>query len=253
VNQTVALMMLKKVGYSIDIAENGAEAVSAIEKRGYDLILMDIQMPVMDGFEATRRIRAIDGVRGETPIVAITANVMIGMEESYIAAGMNAVVGKPFTPKTMLDTVQRWLAPGVSSGEETVGHARAGQDEMMFDESRLAGLQLIASEAQFAELVESFLGNAAERIDRIKAMAAMGDHVGLAREAHSLISTAGNIGALKISSLARELETACADEDVRKVNSLVLRIDADSVPAWQAVRARFLPSGSAAIGRRDAA
>jgi CheY-like chemotaxis protein len=253
VNQTVALMMLKKAGYSVDAVENGADAVSAMSKGSYDLVLMDIQMPVMDGCEATRQIRKLDGQRGRKPIIAMTANVMIGMEQSYIDAGMNAVIGKPFTPKTMLDTVEYWLkseAPGENGQAE---QGEAGEAPAIFDESRLAGLQLIAPEAQFTELVTSFLANGADRIARIRSLAAARDHDALAREAHSLISTAGNIGALQVSSLAGELETACATGQVGQVSGLVREIDKGSVAAWAAVRARFLSNGAATPAHRDAA
>jgi two-component system, sensor histidine kinase len=109
-NRLVATHMLGRLGAEVDVAENGAIGVEAVERADYDLIFMDIQMPVMDGVEATRRIRALPGSKGATPIVATTANVMPEQIASYRASGIDGVVAKPISPAALISEVARLAA-----------------------------------------------------------------------------------------------------------------------------------------------
>jgi CheY-like chemotaxis protein len=102
--------MLGRLGAEVDVAENGAMGVEAVERADYDLIFMDIQMPVMDGVEATRRIRALPAPKGRTPIVATTANVMPEQVATYRASGIDGVVAKPISPAALLSEVARLAA-----------------------------------------------------------------------------------------------------------------------------------------------
>ena len=108
VNQLVATSILSSQGYTVDVVENGREAVESVEAHDYDVILMDIQMPEMNGVEATKRIRTLDGAKGAIPIIAVTAHAMQGDRESYLAAGMNDYVAKPIDPKTLFEAIWRW-------------------------------------------------------------------------------------------------------------------------------------------------
>jgi PAS domain S-box-containing protein len=110
-NQNLARMILEKSGYRVDIAENGAEAVEAVRKYLYDLILMDIQMPVMDGFEATKRIRALEKEYNDRriPIIAVTAHAMKGYREKCLANDMDDYITKPLKKKVLLRTVEKWI------------------------------------------------------------------------------------------------------------------------------------------------
>jgi CheY-like chemotaxis protein len=112
VNQKVALTMLKKLGYSADAVANGREAIAALSAIDYDLVLMDCEMPEMDGFEATMHIRNGDaGVLNATvPVVAMTANAMQGDRERCIAAGMNDYMAKPVQAQMLMATMERWLS-----------------------------------------------------------------------------------------------------------------------------------------------
>jgi signal transduction histidine kinase len=109
-NRLVATHMLGRLGAEVDVAENGAIGVAAVERADYDLIFMDIQMPVMDGVEATRRIRALPAPKGRTPIVATTANVMPEQIASYRASGIDGVVAKPISPAALISEVARLAA-----------------------------------------------------------------------------------------------------------------------------------------------
>ncbi|MGB0713675.1 MAG: response regulator, partial [Gammaproteobacteria bacterium] len=111
VNQMVARSKLSKLGYEVDLADNGERAVAAVEANEYSVVLMDIQMPVMDGVEATRRIRNLNNPRkAEVPVIALTAHAMKGAEEEYLSAGMNAYLTKPIE-NDALESVMRRFAP----------------------------------------------------------------------------------------------------------------------------------------------
>ena len=117
-NQRVAARMLEKMGHRVDVASNGLEAIAALRHEGYAAVLMDCQMPEMDGFEATMEIRRLEGAERHTPIVAMTAGAMKGDEEKCLAAGMDAYISKPVTVEGLAATLRRWVAPDavVSAG-----------------------------------------------------------------------------------------------------------------------------------------
>jgi CheY-like chemotaxis protein len=108
-NQRVASLFLKKLGYSVDIAEHGGQAIELTANKTYDLIFMDCQMPVMDGFEATQKIRSIESTNQTIPIIALTANVVCGVNGECIDAGMNDVLNKPIQLENMKKMLQTWL------------------------------------------------------------------------------------------------------------------------------------------------
>jgi CheY-like chemotaxis protein len=114
VNQRVAQRMLEKRGHTVDVADNGVEALIAVERTQFDAVLMDRQMPEMDGLEATRMIRAREGVDRHTIIIAMTAGAMIGDEEECLAAGMDAYLSKPVKADALVAMIDRWLTPTVS-------------------------------------------------------------------------------------------------------------------------------------------
>src|SRR5204862_3280720 len=102
VNQLVIVAMLNRLGHQVDLAANGVEAVAAVERAPYDLVLMDVQMPEMDGPAATKAIRRLDSPAARVPIIALTANAMAGHREEYLAAGMNDYVTKPIKMRDLL-------------------------------------------------------------------------------------------------------------------------------------------------------
>jgi CheY-like chemotaxis protein len=107
VNQAVILAMLHRAGHSADVARNGLEAVNAVRDNDYDLVLMDIQMPGMDGVSATREIRALPGGKANVPIIAVTADVVRGSRERFLAAGMNDYIAKPIQMNDLFAAIDR--------------------------------------------------------------------------------------------------------------------------------------------------
>ena len=110
VNQRVALAMLRKIGYQAEAVQSGREVLSALAAARYDLVLMDCQMPDMDGYEATREIRKLDGPTRDIPVIALTANAMEGDRTRCLSAGMNGYIAKPVTAGAIADVLERWLA-----------------------------------------------------------------------------------------------------------------------------------------------
>jgi CheY-like chemotaxis protein len=118
VNQMVAQAMVKKMGYACEVVDNGADAVAGVASGRYSMVLMDCQMPGMDGYEATRRIRALDGPLSRIPIVAMTANAMQGDRERCIEAGMDDYVSKPIDPTEFKNTVRKALMSDMTRAGE---------------------------------------------------------------------------------------------------------------------------------------
>jgi CheY-like chemotaxis protein len=118
-NRELAQMLLTNAGYQVDTAENGAEAVTAVQAKAYDLVLMDIQMPVMDGVTATKRIRELDHPANNIPVIAMTANVLPLQVTAFGEAGMNDHVGKPFKKAELLQKLNTWLQRASIAPEKT--------------------------------------------------------------------------------------------------------------------------------------
>ena len=191
-NQTIVSAMLEAQGHTVVVVENGAEAVEAAGGGGFDLILMDVQMPVMNGYAAARAIRALgDGVGG-VPILALTAAAYREDEERALSAGMNGHLPKPIDNRTLLAAVRRWTEAGAP--DERLATDTPVLDETTFEDlARLLGRDRVASLASLLDL----------QLTRILAeVIPSGDPVRLAREAHMLVSSAGSFGLVEVTRYA---------------------------------------------------
>jgi len=199
VNQKVALRQLEKLGFAADAVANGVEAVEAVSRTDYALVLMDVQMPEMDGFAASREIRRREDEGMHVPIVALTANAMAGDRERCLAAGMDDYLSKPIVEADLARVLDRFLA-GASAAVEVPA----------IDDAVLEGLRDIAdgSDDFVKEIARLFLEDAPLRLAEIRRSAANGDASGVASAAHALKSGAGNIGAEPVRRLCAELEAA---------------------------------------------
>jgi signal transduction histidine kinase/CheY-like chemotaxis protein len=257
VNRSVARIMLERDGYTVDMAEDGQAAVAACRTTAYDLVLMDVQMPVMDGVTATQVLRRDLALR-HLPILAMTANAMVGMREEYLAAGMDDYVSKPFDQQQFLDTVARWVASGADHAAVATADSGAAlpADPMAEDDASLgrleptvlAGLQAIVPAADFHVLVENFVEHGLARVHRIQALAEASDLAPLRAEAHDLISTAGNVGLVGLQALGRRMHDACADGDLEAVRALAGRIGRVGPGAWTTLGERFIDKAVEAAG-----
>jgi signal transduction histidine kinase/CheY-like chemotaxis protein len=256
INQKVALAILQRAGHAVDLAIHGREAVDLALSHDYDVILMDIQMPVMDGIEASRLIRAAGGRRSLVPIVAMTANAMQGAREAYLASGLSDYISKPIGARAMLKVIDINLAKG--DGDAMAGDDRASQDEteappiaqsaaeiISVDDEQLDSIQEIVAPATFIDLVSSFLDGAAARVALTEQLARAGDLGQLARTAHDLVSTAGNFGARRLAYIARQLDAAARDDDARRVAALMPGLAEAAEQAFTLIRARLAEGSSA--------
>jgi len=200
VNQQLALLMLRKVGYRADVAANGVEALEALERQPYDAVLMDVEMPEMDGLEATRRIHQRWPRERRPHIVAVTANAMQGERELCIQAGMDDYITKPIHIEELADALNR-VAPraGARTAAPAVDPDVIGQ---------LAASLGEAGNGAVAELIETFLTGLPDLVAAVGTALERGDAGEVRRGAHTLKSNAATFGAGTLADLSRELESA---------------------------------------------
>jgi len=205
INQQYASVVLGKAGCQITIAENGLKAVEAARDGDFDLILMDIQMPELDGVEATRRIRALPAPRGAVPIFAMTAHAMQGVSEEYLAAGMNDYITKPFQPALLLAKLDSFAKNLPAKPADSDRQSAAP----VLDTGNLDELAAALPPENVASLITLFVHDAQSCLQEMERCAQANDLAGIARLAHGLVSSAGNLGAMRASQLARKLEQFC--------------------------------------------
>ena len=230
-NQEVAMELLTSAGFVVDLAEDGAVAVARAGSTDYDLIFMDMQMPVMDGLDATRAIRRLPG-RAAVPIVAMTANAMTSDRERCLAAGMNDHLSKPIDPEALWDKLLQWLRPRPTGGDadspEAVGATLppASQSETPTPASAPDDLSALATVAGldweaglrlalgrrplYWTLLRRFVAGQSDFAARLADALAADDWPTAQRHAHTLKGVAAQIGASGLSRLAHELEQALA-------------------------------------------
>ena len=203
VNQQVAATMLRKRGHVVDIVADGRQAVDAVRARGYDILLMDVQMPEMDGLAATRAIR--EGPHGrDVPIVALTAHALAGDRERCLAAGMNGYLTKPFKAHDLFATVEKWTeaAPLNPVASAPAAGAPAPVD---LDGFR-ASMRDAESEDAVDGILDTFLAGVPERVEALVVAVSAGDGGAIARVAHAFKSAAGSIGAHRLATILQEME-----------------------------------------------
>jgi CheY-like chemotaxis protein len=215
-NQILVIAILKRTGYQVDVVENGALAVEAVQRADHDLVLMDVQMPVMDGLEATRKIRALGGKVANIPVVALTASVLEQDVEACRAAGMDDFVAKPIDADALLGAVARWVSPKPVEGAETPQQL-AAPPPVVLDEKYLANVANLVGRETLQALAGSFQTELHQRLAAITAPEA--ECGTIEREAHALVSLASNLGLVELSACSRQLTDTCrsaAEGDIPK-------------------------------------
>jgi PAS domain S-box-containing protein len=203
-NQLVAAAMLRKAGYAVELAATGSEAVAKVAQGGFDLVLLDLHMPVLDGIEAAQRIRALPGAAGKVPLVAMSAATLPADRAACTEAGMDGFIAKPADRQTLLDTVAevlerrpRRLRPGLV--------ARGSLVDVAVLEELAAGVE----PGRMPHLLSVFAEETRGRLDRLGVAAAAHDLATLETLAHALKSAAGTFGAAAMNRAALALEEAC--------------------------------------------
>jgi PAS domain S-box-containing protein len=244
VNQRVGLLMLEQLGYRADIAGNGQEVLDALQRAHYDVVLMDVRMPEMDGIEATRRIRAQDGVR-QPQIVAMTASAFAEDRDECLAAGMNDYVAKPVRREDLVSALERCAAVTAQAG--TPEPALPAALTHVVDPTVLASLlRSLGSRASAAEvrLIDTYLRELPKLVGQLRQGAEGDDTELFHRAAHTLKSSSANMGALGLSALSAELEDRSRDGVPTDAAQRVSEIAAvaEAVDSALTARRRELPS-----------
>src|SRR5262245_56376677 len=225
VNQRVGQHLLSQLGYRADVVANGVEAIASRNNRSYDIVLMDVQMPVMDGLEATRRIREQWPEHGPR-IVAMTANAMRDDREKCLAAGMDDYIAKPVNFLTLQAVLERH------------GTERKIEAKPTLEAAALAELQsLVDADGPdiFGELVQLYLTDLPERMDGIRQAVAEADPASLRREAHRLKGSSQQMGATRLAALCLELENLGRNNRVEEAMSFLAALEREAVHVRQAL------------------
>jgi CheY-like chemotaxis protein len=251
VNQKVVTRMLEKRGHTADVASSGREAVEAIARTLYDLVLMDCQMPEMDGLEATRVVRRLPGPGHAVPIVALTANAMQGARERCLEAGMNDYIAKPFKPAALDAVLARW-GQGAASPPRTGLTPPDGESAPPpIDRAVLAELQTLQdpNEPDFVgDLIAKFLGDVEPRLEGMREAVARADLAELGRLAHAVKGASASIGAQIMTTLSAKLEDQARSGIAADVAAILAGLMREYERARQALEAeqRMLTSGEGA-------
>jgi CheY-like chemotaxis protein len=195
-NQEIVKAYLEDNGHEVDAVGSAVEAIGLVQKRDYDLVLMDIQMPVMDGVTAARRIRALPGPASRIPIIALSGNVLPQQVRSFLEAGMNDHIGKPIERAKLYETVWRWL--GASS--KTAEHVNESHDPGRFDRARFDELVQVLGAAKAESMANRFADQLSSSFKSTPDVSR--------QEAHALINGAGVLGFGGLVDLCREIELA---------------------------------------------
>ena len=227
VNREVALGLVEKLGLTADAVANGADAIHALEKARYDLVLMDIRMPEIDGIEATKLIRTGSSpqIDSSIPILALTADAIDGERERAMAAGMNGFIPKPISPHDLNEQLERWLAPGSTEPAADVGRVEPDvASDAVFDRAGLLSRTMGDSDLA-ARIVDVFLEDCPRQIRELKKLMAANDLAGAARCAHSMKGASANAGAKYVHLLALRLQRAADSGDVRFLKENIAAIE----------------------------
>jgi PAS domain S-box-containing protein len=225
-NQEVAAAMLKKLGYSADLVADGAQALRALRETDYHAVLMDCEMPEMDGYEATRRIRAGgDGIRNpDIPIVAITADAMTGDREKCLRSGMSDYLAKPIELHQLAEVLEKWLSLPASGGElKSPAEPSPTPTETVFDQEELLA-RLMGDKGLAATVITGFLTDAPKQLRTLKNKLNDGDADGARLQAHTLKGAAATISAGALRALCVEMQKAAAAKDMTHALALLPRL-----------------------------
>ena len=230
INRKLAVTLLARAGYAVETVENGAQAVDALKRGRYSLVLMDVQMPEMDGFEATEMIRAQEGEQTHIPIIALTAHAMKGDRERCLKAGMDDYLPKPLQTKDLFEAIERWTQlprPRAELDQAAVSvEARADKEPPPLN--RQEALPHFGGDEQLHDqLLSEFVAHLGEEIDKLKAALESDDVPTFTRLAHSLKSVSATFGAERLSQAAQQLEALGFDENLAAASPLVAQVETE--------------------------
>jgi CheY-like chemotaxis protein len=238
VNQRIASTMLRNMGHSVDIAGNGRDALAKAQIRIYDVIVMDMQMPGMDGLEATRAIRELPGPAGAVPIIAMTANAFAADRNACLEAGMNDFISKPITAHKLFDAIEPW-ASGINVMRETDADVMADEsapplspepaplpplelDPEIIDVQQMSMIRDELGDEGLHELLISFWTDAAGLLSELEQTLTAGDHKRASEVLHTLKGSASNLGLIGCGNACDAARITIAEGGTPDFNALLL-------------------------------
>jgi len=252
VNQKLAQLILQKADYRVDVAANGRQAVESYQRDQHDLILMDIQMPIMDGHEATKRIRKWEcGLRkhtqnnsdpnsnfrspnvdfNEVPIIAMSGNATAGRFDEILYPGMSDCIGKPLKPDLLLTVVRKWIHAGSKTqthrilvNDAAAADKRSEENQFPLDLQR-AVQEFLGRKDILAGVLHAFINSAGTKIDNLRRAVKVSDYSLIVSEAHAIKGAAANLTADKLARLAADLEQAAEQEQQDLTGELTDKLD----------------------------
>ena len=246
VNQQVARRMLEKQGHRVDVVANGAEAVEAVSRIRYGAVLMDCQMPVMDGYEATRAIRALEGDSHHTPVIAMTAGAMVGDAEKCLDAGMDDYVAKPVRWDELATVLWRWtrmpaaVPPGGGAEDASSAARRPAAPACVLDPGILGDLRDLGNgNGEMDSIVSLFLDEGSKQISELRMALSQGESDLAGELCHSLKGSSANLGATRMAGICAELETAVSSRHFGAAYQLLGRLEAEFPIVQGALEAEF--------------
>ncbi|MBW1957585.1 MAG: response regulator [Deltaproteobacteria bacterium] len=227
INQKVAISTLKKLGYTADAVANGKEAVKALEIIPYDIVLMDCQMPVMDGYEATGEIRRRESkvLNHGVPVIALTANAMKGAREKCLNAGMDDYLSKPIYPNELSDMLEKWIGKQDASQQEETTGSNKEPVQNIFDRAGLLD-RLMGDEALANEILGEFLEDVPRNVTALKEALDNGDAPSIQLRAHTIKGQSANVGGEALCETAFEIEKAGESGDLETVKARMTELEA---------------------------
>lgn len=241
VNQKLAVIMLAKSGFKVDVVEDGQRAVDAVLNGDYHMVLMDVEMPVVNGLEATRLIRQQEQPGRHTPIVAMTAYTMKGDQERCIEAGMDSYIPKPLNPKEVLRAVEYWAFRQTKNSKEEPVRKPMIENKRPDPINLESGLSRLMGEKDiYKSLLSDFLADLDQRYPKMVDYYQLKDYQNLAESAHYIKGAALNLAADPLGAYARELEMRAKARDLIGCDTLVERIGAE-IPRIKAFIEKNLP------------
>jgi signal transduction histidine kinase/CheY-like chemotaxis protein/HPt (histidine-containing phosphotransfer) domain-containing protein len=257
VNQKVAQKLLERLGLTVDVAENGEVALEKLREQPYAMVLMDCQMPVLDGYSATRRLREIEAGQGKprTPVIAMTAHAMSGDRERCLQAGMDDYLSKPLDRQLLEQTLARWMpkppaaAPAMMADplpalapvtplEATSPAMQNPPPPDTLDTATLVDLEDIMGD-ELVTLVDAYLRDGETRIRNMREAANRGDGTEVGKLAHSLKSSSANLGAMPLANRARQVEEAARNGTLASPGDSVAALEKLYANAAAALKQRY--------------
>ena len=237
INQEVTRSVLAQAGIVVTVVNDGREAVDIVGRESFDLVLMDCQMPVMDGYEATRLLRRQEQLR-RMPIIAMTASAMAGDRDKALAAGMNDHVRKPLDIDEMFDTIARWTRPAATAGADAAPAAAASDlDAVPGIDAAAWRKRRIGDDVMYRRLLDRFLQEQQGFATAFREALAAGDSTAAVRLAHTLKSLSSMLGVHGVERAAQALESACADKSACKdTEHLLADVSRELDPVMEGLR-----------------